>query len=337
MSDTSAVCPVCDSHSTVWLASFTAEESAEHFIPYSRDESKNSRVVEIIRAAWKSESCDVLRCDDCRFCFPIPYVPATASFYDLWLDAPYHRADRWDLERARDFVLSNAKGQPRILEIGAGIGEFLVQLRNDGRLCAPRFFATDYSGYSIDRLRKLGFWAERADVYDLVKADDLRHSFDFVCAFQTIEHMAPIVDVFEAIKQLLRPGGYLCISVPNGDQVEFDARYLGWWSPPPNHVAVWYRESFEAVARRTGLTLIRHEAEPLSFRHALRHIAYTNINGLSLGKTGLAVMTNRIRYRRLRRFAKAVLGSGLALPKFPLARHLNSGPNQIVLFQLPEV
>jgi SAM-dependent methyltransferase len=277
----------------------------------------------------------VLRCGACKFAFPVPYVAGDKSFYEIILGQPHYPSDRWEYDRALQFMLASAQTRtPRILEIGAGTGAFIKKLRKAHELGSPELFATDYSSYSVERLRALGVAAERADVLELAGRGDALGYFDYIFAFQSIEHMANVIDVFKALSVLLRPGGYFCLSVPNGAWIDFNERELKYFDMPPNHVGRWYPETFEALSQRSELTLVRHEVQLQDRWDLAKAVGSYRVNA-SAGEPGLAASVNAIRFRPLRVALKGILGTAYVIQMMRLISNVDFGRSQLAFFQRP--
>ena len=109
-----------------------------------------------------------------------------------------------------DRMLRRLDGVESVLEIGVGEGAMATRL-------AQRF---QYSGVELDarsfdtaqtRLERAG----RGRVMlgdESALADDA--TFDLVCAFEVLEHIEDDVAALKRWRLLLRPGGWLMLSVP---------------------------------------------------------------------------------------------------------------------------
>ncbi len=99
----------------------------------------------------------------------------------------------------------------RLLDIGCAYGAFLLQASKMGTW---ELSGTDVSEHAVDVARqRLG---DRADLRPggLFESDFEPHSFDVVCMFDVIEHIADQDAAFARVRELLRPKGLLCLTVP---------------------------------------------------------------------------------------------------------------------------
>jgi 2-polyprenyl-3-methyl-5-hydroxy-6-metoxy-1,4-benzoquinol methylase len=331
-------CPICSDDLLEKIHRFTAKQAAEAFLPLHRDERRHRDLVHNIEYLWRGPICEVVQCGACRFTFPIPYVAGDQEFYELAYGLPSYPGHRWEYDRAVKFVeglpLSDSR---RILELGAGVGQFIKTVLRIPGFSPDRIVATDYISHSVNELRKLGVDAQLASVFELAAGPGNRTSFDAVCAFQSIEHMANVTELVVAVKGMLKPGGLAILSVPHGPSVEFNERYLNCFDWPPNHVGRWYRESFVALAASAHLELLAHEIEPRCPSQLLREAMVFYIHGVAASKPrSLAGRAQAIRNRAVRRILSAAVGSVVLLPLLPAIFRLDSGYSQLAVLRNPE-
>ena len=137
------------------------------------------------------------------------------------------RAVTWILQTHHDHLYWNAivkKYLPdlrgaRFLEVGSAPGETLVK-HQQVLGCVP--FGVDYSEPGIEANRQV-FSAHRLDPNNVICADffaeafqaEHRESFDVVFSAGFIEHFTDAGRVVDHHLNLLKPGGYLIIGIPN--------------------------------------------------------------------------------------------------------------------------
>jgi SAM-dependent methyltransferase len=88
-------------------------------------------------------------------------------------------------------------------------------------------------------------------------------SFDAVCLFQILEHVADPMRLLQELTRLVRPGGILVVAVPDycGPSGLFFADALT--QLPPHHLSLWRASALRAGARRLGLKVRTLRREPL--------------------------------------------------------------------------
>lgn len=144
--------------------------------------------------------------------------------------ASLRRENRRRLLLVKRFVKSN---QPKILEAGCGMGEFLSLANQQFEVAG-----FDLCEYAVSHARKncnsytQNIWTADIDEQEL----PLAH-FDAVCLWDVIEHLWNFKSVCRNLLKSLKPGGFLFLSTP--DIHSFTGRVFGRFWPfmtPPEHV-----------------------------------------------------------------------------------------------------
>ena len=174
------------------------------------------------------------RCRDCSLSFFDPPVVGGAQFYAALLQQPWYQpAGKFEHAAAAQFI---ERGQ-RVLDIGCGDERF--------RTYVPGVRYTGVDEYGEQQLGTLG-----------------DETFDCVCAFQVLEHVAtPATFIAQALARL-RPGGLLMLGVPNmSSYLEGLMNFA--LNAPPHHVTGWRVETFSVAAKQFGLEPIACLESPL--------------------------------------------------------------------------
>jgi SAM-dependent methyltransferase len=333
-----SVCPICSNGSLAKIHHFTAAETAEGFFPVTRNEARHAALRRNLETLWGASTCEVVQCASCRFVFPIPYVAGDQEFYELAYGVPAYPGHRWEYDRALDFL----RAQPstaaplRLLELGAGFGNFIKPLLKIPGVRPDRIVATDYLSHSVDALRRLGVEARMASVFDIATNPSDRGSFDAIFAFQSIEHMANITEVFDTLRSLLKPGGFAALSVPNGPSVEFFEQRLQHYDWPPNHVGRWYLDTFKAIASKAGFELVAHDVEPPRKWLLVRDAMIARVHAKSSANPqGIVARAQSFENRTARRIFSLFVGTLLLVPFFPEILRTKFGSAQIAILRKP--
>ena len=181
-----------------------------------------------------------------------------------------------------------------VLDVGCGVGAFLDVLRDRRE---ARATGIDLSSEAVAIAQRLG---RSASLGDLVNAVEGRiGEFDVVCVFQVLEHVADPRRFLQGCVRLLKPGGRLCVGVPNNDG------YLGFQriedaslNLPPHHATRWGLRTLRMLERLFPLRLRRLRCEPLARWHVPEY--------LSAQLDTHHVSDERVR-RALRRFGRVAL------------------------------
>lgn len=132
-------------------------------------------------------------------------APMNSGCSPRWVETPMFILRRDCLRRA------TAEWHPgRFLELGAGTGRLTAEF------LARQFVGAcyDLGEHTRDLLRQyLARFGESIQVIDSL--DEIpKASFDYVFAFEVLEHIAADAQVLRSWVEFLRPGGHLLISVP---------------------------------------------------------------------------------------------------------------------------
>jgi len=151
--------------------------------------------------------------------------------------------------------LINAKSvKGKLLDIGAGTGDFLVSAKNDGWITT-----------GIEPSDKAKAIAISKGVFFAEKLSDLEgQSFDVITMWHVLEHV-PDLDVYiSELKRLLKPDGTILIAVPNFKS--FDANYYGrFWAAydVPRHIWHFSKTAIQKLFAEKEMKLI--DTLPMKF------------------------------------------------------------------------
>ena len=116
-----------------------------------------------------------------------------------------------------------------ILEVGAGFGTFCVEVK--ARNIFSRVVAVEPTPDLAETCRKRGLEVLEQPIEQIEL--DRSAMFDVVASFEVIEHLFAPVDFVGHMARLLKPGGLLILTCPNGQG--FDVETLGTASNTVDH------------------------------------------------------------------------------------------------------
>jgi SAM-dependent methyltransferase len=156
--------------------------------------------------------------------------------------------DKWEFRTALKMIRPGEK----VLEIGAGQGDFIDKLKDKG---------IEAVGLEMGR---------QAD--NIINQSIEEHSkknpsqYDTVCSFQVLEHVSDVASFISASINALKPGGSFILSVPNNwpNSPIFKDNILNM---PPHHQGLWNINSLISLTKYFPLCLERLEIEPLESYH----------------------------------------------------------------------
>ena len=194
-----------------------------------------------------------------------------------------------------------------LLEIGCGNGFFLAEARRRGYAEARGVEP------SRDAVAKAPPALREAIVVDVMRPGLFdQDSFDAVCLFQVLDHLADPAGVLRECFRLLRPGGLvLCL---NHDVGALSARILGSRSPivDVEHTYLFDRRTISILLRAQGYDVL--ETGPVRNAYSLRYLVHL-LPLPRLARTALAAVTERTQLGGLRLAVR--LGNLYAIARRP--------------------
>jgi 2-polyprenyl-3-methyl-5-hydroxy-6-metoxy-1,4-benzoquinol methylase len=144
----------------------------------------------------------------------------------------------------------------RLLEIGPGLGDFLVLARDAG----AEVLGVEMDGLYADfaeRERRVPILRKHVEA---LEAGDM---FDFIALFHVLEHLENPQATLRSLRTRLKPRGQLLIEVPN---------FLAPWRTWPTeffrveHTYNFSLETLRALLALTGFSIVAHDREPFLLR-----------------------------------------------------------------------
>jgi len=152
-----------------------------------------------------------------------------------------------------------------MLELGAGDGAFLRTLQAAG-VPMSSVSAVEYSDEARKNLKRidpsLNVFADLDQFLHASAPNSCTHVF----AFQVLEHVPEPLDYLRSFGRALRPGGLVCMAVPNPGRIEANEQNGLILDMPPCHITRFTIQGVSALARQAGFELIHSEIEPLVYR-----------------------------------------------------------------------
>jgi 2-polyprenyl-3-methyl-5-hydroxy-6-metoxy-1,4-benzoquinol methylase len=202
---------------------------------------------------------------DMLLTFPKPSLEKLPSYYESDDYISHTDGKRSLFERMYHLIknvalknklkLINAKSpKGKLLDIGAGTGDFLVVAKNDG-----------WQTIGIEPSSKAKTIALNKGV---TFADNLAtladNSFDVITMWHVLEHVPNLEEYISELKRLLKPSGTIVIAVPNFKS--FDATYYGkFWAAfdVPRHLWHFSKTAIAKLFSEKEMKLV--EVLPMKF------------------------------------------------------------------------
>lgn len=195
----------------------------------------------------------VLACGHCGhgYTTPVPenldVLYASEYYEERYNEKPGPIADIIKHERSRVALLASLPKGASVLDVGCGIGKFLLAAKHAGFKPTGHDIVSNHAA----QIRRSGL--------DMIvgefSADAIPGHFDCITMFHTLEHHPnPLLSLYNAW-QLLNPGGLLIIEVPNHESTDAHIEGLSWpgWEIP-FHLHHFTRRSLNAILSRFSFT-----------------------------------------------------------------------------------
>lgn len=145
-------------------------------------------------------------------------------------------------------LINSQSKKGRILDIGAGVGDFLAIAQNDGW----QAFGIEPS----DKAKAIAIKKGVSFVDDLSELEN--NSFDVITMWHVLEHVPDLENQILQLKGLLKSNGTILIAVPNFKS--FDANYYGkFWAAFDIPIHLWHfsKTAIEKLFAVENLKLIK--------------------------------------------------------------------------------
>jgi len=189
----------------------------------------------ILSKDTKEGSFSLFRCVECGQIAinPIPGKDELEEFYNTDFEVPMYQ-EKKTLRKAIT-VLNELKNLgidegAKILEIGASYG-FFMKIANDAGF---ETYGLEMSEKACEYAKnEFGIKIENSSLEES-KFVQNSNSFDAVVMLDVIEHVTEPSEIIRQIESVLNPGGFVVITTPNIDALEFKffGKYWEWVSPP---------------------------------------------------------------------------------------------------------
>ena len=173
------------------------------------------------------------------------YISHTDGKRSLFEKA-YHFVKNIALKNKLQLINDLQEQKGTLLDIGAGIGEFLSVAKENGWNC---FGVEPSEKAKAIALKKGVTFADTT-----LQLED--HSFDVITMWHVLEHVPNIENQIKELKRLLKPNGTIIIAVPNFNS--FDAKQYGvFWAAydVPRHLWHFSKTAIKLLFQKQGLEL----------------------------------------------------------------------------------
>lgn len=201
------------------------------------------------------EEVELFECYNTGYRFYYPFsIIGDADFYkDLSINRKNYYSTRWEHNK----ILPSLNSTEKVLEIGSGFGDFLKQLK---------LKSIEAEGLELNPEAVVKCKQEGLKIHDMLIdefSDKNKASYDIVCFFQVLEHIADVHRFIKSSLETLKTNGKLIIGVPNNNPFLFVNDKYHTLNLPPHHAGLWNKTSLKALEKVFHIKLESVYYEPL--------------------------------------------------------------------------
>ena len=229
---------------------------------------------------------EIFRCDNCEY-LTTPPVNAEAAaelydnpeYFDGWgcnLEFDYDRFEpsvHQQVVQYLDFLKQHTQGKS-VLDVGTGSGLLLHLAREDGY----EVEGTDLSKHVSETLpAKTGIPVHHGTIEDIA----FERGYDIVTMLHVLEHTTDPLSTINRAKQVLNPGGFIMVVVPNYRSLDTRLKdtlsKLKLKSRPYKHLALGHHNfvfsirSLKLLGQKAGLRVVHAETRQPAWRAGSSH------------------------------------------------------------------
>lgn len=219
--------------------------------------------------------------------FPKPDLEELPSYYKSekyishtdsssgFLDKIYQKVKSYMLDKKLSWIKSKKGENSRLLDIGAGTGDFLLRAKDK-----------NWKVNGVEPNPKARSLAAKKGI-ELFEntAEFPSHSFDVITMWHVLEHVPNLNDQLEELERILKPDGLLVVAVPNFKSWDAE-KYKEFWAAydVPRHLWHFSRNSIKILFQKNGFEVKSTKALLFdSFYVSLLSEKYKNGHGNILG------------------------------------------------------
>jgi 2-polyprenyl-3-methyl-5-hydroxy-6-metoxy-1,4-benzoquinol methylase len=214
---------------------------------------------------------DVVQCRNCGFIYTNPEIRGVEFLEQEHYNSPetYQNENSdniLEMFEHRVAYLKNFKKEGKLLDIGAGKGDFVFVAKKNGFDAlgvepSPRFSEFAANTYNVKVYQ--GFLAEQAELKN--------QKFDVITMHHVLEHIEKPHEILNQLPNYLNADGIIYLEVPNTDSftvklidIYFRIRGKNWSSRlsplhPPFHKYGYTPKSLRIILEKNGFTIVKME------------------------------------------------------------------------------
>ncbi|MEE8585462.1 MAG: class I SAM-dependent methyltransferase [Acidobacteriota bacterium] len=229
------------------------------------------------------QTWEIVRCRGCGFgwtypplpegeilgCYPDWYMGDTRRTIEEFKSGKLARSRSWRVEVEKARHVERLVSSGRILDVGCGDGKFLWGMD-----------ASRWERVGVERAAEIVSLVSRhfpgvqwisGDIYSGRLPEG---SFDAVTFWHVLEHLPRPRRVLQRVAELLRPGGWVVIALPNLESLQASLFRRNWFAfdEVPRHLFHYSPRSLEILLAEAGLQVESHRLYSWNNNfHSLKH------------------------------------------------------------------
>lgn len=258
----------------------------------------------------RAPTVNYYRCEGCRVIFlnPQPTLQTLKQQYtqrelmntgpvSAWFTHKPFFVRALGRDRVRDVLRFKAGG--RLLDMGCGLGDFCRVAGEAGFEVFGTEFSDTYAEEAKKRVSLSELYVGR--IQEIAFAET---TFDAITLWHVLEHLPDPLETLTRLRDLLNPGGVVCIEVPNVEQRRKRPMYRSDLEDYPverlEHLFYYSAHALRQACARAGLTVLdltyvdAHQPAKNMAKHVLRAIKRPAKQLLSIGRGNQAFSALRL-------------------------------------------
>jgi len=210
----------------------------------------------------REDSLQMVRCSSCRIIYlnPRPTGDALLRFYQGYLPEDESSVEAWKrmmqpiFQKAANLI-GRYKKKGRLLDVGAGFGFFLSEMRGRGWEVVGVEISRKAMDYAKDVL------GLTLHLGPLEKVGFPESDFDVVSGFYVIEHLPDPMAFLKECYRILKPGGLLLLRYPHTTPIKNLLRFFGIENrlyDLPAHLSDFSPEMIQRCLEKIGFKEWKH-------------------------------------------------------------------------------
>jgi len=246
---------------------------------------------------WDNSGSGFVLCDSCGLIYRSP-MPSEDELSEMY--AKYYSQENVTNSNTRmvscdtsvkqqiKYISSISKPGWRILDFGAGTGELVNGLSNNGAL-------VDGIEYSYDAIleAKNRYGIKLMGTIDELAQED-KEKYDLIVAVEVVEHLTNPAETLSLLFRCLKPGGVIYLTTPNVSGLKARIRKSNWSEAlKPFHLVLFNFKSLKYILESRGFCSVKYvRFSPLTVTSPIKIIFHRFLQLLGL-YGGLRILAHK--------------------------------------------